>query len=114
MRRPRLVASHLSDRSRVPRAEDDAVMTTVHIVVATDCSDFASTEIKMALLSAFRKRNLSCATEVVHTQEFSIENAAFVLRQLAEYSPPGTVFMPVVNAEPSEQARVIGRTRDRD
>lgn len=85
-----------------------------NIVVATDCSDFASAEIKLALVSAFRARHLTCRIEVVHTQAFSVENVAFILRQLAEHSPSGSAFLPVVNAEPREQARVIGRTRDRD
>jgi S-adenosylmethionine hydrolase len=85
-----------------------------HVVVVTDCTDFASLEIELALMRAFGERSQACNVLIAQSAPFSTENAAFILRQLAENAPDGTIFFPVVNGERREQRRLIARSNARD
>jgi S-adenosylmethionine hydrolase len=80
-----------------------------HVVVITDCKDVAFNEIKWSILkecSTMKFNNLD--VELVAVCEFSIINAAFITRLMAEHCLPGTVLSVVINPQKNRSARIYG------
>ncbi|MBU2265395.1 SAM-dependent chlorinase/fluorinase [Patescibacteria group bacterium] len=89
------------------------------IVVITDCSDIAANELRGVLISQIEKLGAEEVIEVepvVYAKEFSIINAAFLVRLLADiYIPERIIFLVVVNplsTERENRARIIGETNN--
>jgi S-adenosylmethionine hydrolase len=89
------------------------------IVVITDCTDIASNEIKAVLISELESNNSASevmVSDFVNVREFSVINAAFVSRLLADsYSPKTTTFLVVVNPLDSshkKRMRLAGRLKN--
>jgi S-adenosylmethionine hydrolase len=81
----------------------------MHVVVVTDCSDVAFNEFKLAL----RKECYSLGVEKIEVElaeveEFSILNASFVSRLLAEQLRPGSLLSVVINPQKHRSDRIFG------
>jgi S-adenosylmethionine hydrolase len=88
------------------------------IVIITDCKDVALNEIRATIFSEIKPgKEFEIEIEpVVKVKEFSIVNAAFQLRLLAEsYKPKDTIFLVIVNAlrtDRKDRARIMGETEN--
>lgn len=86
------------------------------IVVITDCIDVAFNEIRATILNNIKsdKKNNIEVEPLVTVKEFSIINASFLARLLADsYDPKSTIFLIIVNTlktNTKERARIIGET----
>ena len=81
-----------------------------NVVIISDCKDVAYTEMKRIILDECEK--LGCEDveiELVGVAEFSIINAAFLTRLVAEIYPAGTVISVVINPQ-NTGLRAYGRT----
>ncbi len=85
---------------------------TNNVVVITDCKDSAFNELRRAILSeAERIGNHSLNVEpVVPAKEFSITNASFLTRLMAEAYPPNTSYLVIMNPLKNRPARIFGET----
>ena len=82
-----------------------------NVVIISDCKDVAYTEMKRIILDECEK--LGCEDveiELVGVAEFSIINAAFLTRLVAEIYPAGTVISVVINPQKHRSSRIYGRT----
>lgn len=90
-------------------------MNKRNVVFITDCTDIAAAEIRASFLS-----NLSIPLEeinlepIVPVSPFSIINANFVLRLMAEQYPEGSIFSVIVNPLKERTERIAGVTKLRN
>lgn len=88
------------------------------IVIISDCEDVAFNEIIATIQSFLKKGELDKVKiePLVKAKEFSIVNAAFLLRLMAEcYDPKNTIFLIIVNplrTDRRERARIMGITKN--
>ena len=95
---------HLDKRSRCKRK---------NLVVFTDCSDVAFSEIYGSLKVLFQSSGISCDIEpMVKVENFSIINAAFLIRLMADIYSDNTVFLVIVNATRDNPLRIFGETKN--
>lgn len=86
------------------------------IIIVSDCTDVAFNEMRATILSYLDKEKIKNVEiePLVPVKEFSIVNASFLIRILAEiYNPKDTIFLVVVNAlktNRKERARIMGET----
>ena len=86
-------------------------MTKKHIVVISDCKDVAYNEMAWIIRQECQKLGYDdVEIELVGVDEFSIINAAFLTRLMAERCPAGTIFSVVINPQKHRSARVYGKT----
>lgn len=85
------------------------------IITITDCSDVASTEIQLALLSGLNEYGIENTTQILppaSAENFSIANAAFCTRLLYDYCVNGDLILVIANATSSNPLRIFGETND--
>jgi len=83
------------------------------IVLITDCTDVAFAEMRGAILSN-AGAGRAAIEPLVPVWPFSVVNAAFALRLLADAYPPGTVISVIMNSLVARTERIIGRTATKD
>ncbi|MCB1181164.1 MAG: SAM-dependent chlorinase/fluorinase [Chlamydiia bacterium] len=83
------------------------------IVVFTDCYDIAYNEIYVVLSNALKENGVLDVTldPPVAIKPFSIVNASFSIRLLADHYPCGTLFLVIMNATSKNPARIFGKTK---
>ena len=88
-------------------------MTTRRIVNITDCIDIAANELRAAALRfAEFDPNVVVEPTVPILPAFSVINANFAVRLMADAYPEGTVLWTTINAEKERPKNVIGRTEN--
>lgn len=80
-----------------------------NIVVITDCSDIAYSEIRATILKNLNTEEINIEP-VVAVKPFSIVNGNFILRLMAESYPEGTIFLVILNPMQKRPERIIGKT----
>ncbi|WP_327367125.1 SAM-dependent chlorinase/fluorinase [Streptomyces sp. NBC_01217] len=83
------------------------------VVIVSDCTDVAFLELRSAIFSATRAVEPPVSVEIeplVAVEPFSVLNAAFLTRLVAELAWPGTLIMCVVNSLRERTERLIVRT----
>jgi S-adenosylmethionine hydrolase len=91
----------------------EAVAVIDRIVLVSDCTDVAFAEMRGGILSAAHAVNPSARLDIeplVPCADYSVVNAGFVIRLVAEAYPPGTLIMFVMNSLQQRTERIIGRT----
>jgi S-adenosylmethionine hydrolase len=83
------------------------------VVIITDCSDIAYSEIRATILNAVEDLNIQIEP-VVSVKPFSIINGNFCLRLMAENYPPETIFSVILNPLQQRPERLIGKTANGD
>lgn len=83
------------------------------IVIITDCSDIAYSEIRATILREITDSDVQIEP-VIAVKPFSILHGNFSLRLMAENYPPGTIFSVILNPMQKRPARLLGRTRKGD
>ena len=84
-----------------------------HVVIISDCKDVAFNEMKWAILRECHNMGIDdVGIELVPVHEFSIINAAFLVRLMAECCLSGTVLSVVINPQRTRSARIYGETID--
>ncbi|MBP6912690.1 MAG: SAM-dependent chlorinase/fluorinase [Candidatus Pacebacteria bacterium] len=89
-------------------------MINGRIVVITDCYDVAYNEIRATIINELKNSeigDLVYIEPVVRVENFSLINASFILRLLAESYSEGTTFLVIVNPLKERPARVFGKTK---
>lgn len=87
------------------------------VVIITDCYDVAANEIRAAILSEVAKVGSGQLIEiepVVSVKPFSLINASFVFRLMAEDYPASTIFLFLINPLKKRPERLIGRTTSKN
>jgi len=80
-----------------------------HVVVITDCKDVAYNEMKWVIKSECAKLGFDdVEIELVAIKEFSIINAAFLTRLMADRCTPNTVLSIVINPRKNRYSRIYG------
>jgi S-adenosylmethionine hydrolase len=88
-------------------------MKTKNVVVITDCKDVAFNEMKWIILQECKKLGFENVNiELISVSEFSIINASFLTRLIAEQCPSNTVFSVVINPQKHRSARIYGKTKN--
>lgn len=87
-------------------------MKLERVVIISDCTDLAFAEMRGAIIKSARNAGLDRdpwidALAPVH--HFSVLNAGFVLRMMAEAYPAGTLLMVVMNSIRDRTERIAGR-----
>jgi S-adenosylmethionine hydrolase len=82
------------------------------LVIITDCVDVASNEIR-ANIQNFLKEEIDIEP-IVPVYPFSLINASFILRLLADVYGPRTIFYIVVNPIKGQPERIAGKTKKKD
>lgn len=85
-----------------------------NIIVITDCTDIAFNEIYHSLEYELKKHKLSHVNiaPLVSVEQFSIENAAFCIRLIADVvDHKTTLFLVVVHAVKNSPERIFGKTQ---
>lgn len=81
-----------------------------HVVIITDCKDVAFNEMKWCILQECYKNGYdNIDIELVPIHEFSIINASFLTRLIAEHCLAGTVLALVINPQKNRSARIYGK-----
>jgi S-adenosylmethionine hydrolase len=84
------------------------------VVVVTDCKDVAFNEMRRIVINECTKLGVEdVEVELVSVTEFSVINAAFLTRLMADYYPEDTVFSIVINPQKHRSARIYGETKNR-
>jgi len=84
-----------------------------NVVLITDCKDVAFNEMKWIILQECYKLGVTDVNiELVPISEFSIINAAFLIRLMGEQCLPGTIFSVVINPQKHRSARIYGKTKN--
>jgi S-adenosylmethionine hydrolase len=83
------------------------------IVIITDCTDIAYSELRGVILSEIKDQEIGIEP-VVQVAPFSIINGNFVLRLMAESYPEGTIFSVILNPSKERPARLIGKTKKKN
>ncbi len=79
------------------------------VVVITDCKDIAFNEMRRIIISECSKFGYpDVEVELAPLAEFSIINAAFITRLMADYYHEDTVFSIVINPQKHRSARIYG------
>jgi S-adenosylmethionine hydrolase len=79
------------------------------VVVITDCKDVAFNEMRRIIINECVKLGVDeVEVELVSVAEFSLINAAFLTRLMADYYPKDTVFSVVINPQKHRSARIYG------
>jgi S-adenosylmethionine hydrolase len=82
------------------------------VVVITDCKDVAFNEMRRIIINECSKLGIeNIEVELVSVAEFSLINAAFLTRLMADYYPEKTVFSVVINPQRHRSARIYGETK---
>lgn len=82
---------------------------TKNVVVVTDCSDVAYQEVKWIIKSECSKLGIDDVdVDLVAVEEFSIINAAFLTRLIADQCMPETVISVIINPLPQRYPRIYG------
>lgn len=80
-----------------------------YVVIITDCKDIAYNEMKWVIMRECNKIGYNdVEIELVAIDEFSIINAAFLMRLMAEHCLPGTVLSLVINPQKNRSSRIYG------
>lgn len=86
-------------------------MQKKHVLIITDCKDAAFNEMKWAIIQECYKNGFdNIDVELVPVHEFSIINAAFITRIMAECCFPGTILSLVINPQKQRSSRIYGKT----
>ena len=85
-----------------------------HIVFITDCTDIAANELVASLIPFVDDRDDIVVDPVVPVEPFSVINANFVMRLMAEDYPEGTIFSVIFNPLKKRPASLIGRTKKKN
>jgi S-adenosylmethionine hydrolase len=86
---------------------------TRRVVIISDCTDLAFAEMRGAILQG--SGDIDVVIEpLVPTAPFSVINAAFALRLMADAYPPGTVLSVIMNSLRERTERIVGRTKTKD
>ena len=85
-----------------------------HIVCITDCTDIAANEIRSSLIPFTDERDDIVVEPIVPIEAFSVINANFVMRLMAEDYPEGTIFVIIFNPMKKRPASLIGRTEKKN
>lgn len=81
-----------------------------YVVIITDCKDVAYNEMKWTIMRECSKMGYdNVEIELVAIDEFSIINAAFLIRLIAEHCLPGTVLSLVINPQKNRSSRIYGK-----
>jgi S-adenosylmethionine hydrolase len=83
------------------------------IVVVSDCTDIAFAEMRGRIIRAALEVDPASSPDIealVPCSDFSVVNAGFAVRLVAEAYPPGTLIMLVMNSLRERTERIIGRT----
>jgi S-adenosylmethionine hydrolase len=81
-----------------------------YIVIITDCKDVAYNEMRWIIIRECNKMGYNnIDVELVPVSEFSIINAAFLTRLMAEHCLPGTILSLVINPQKNRSARIYGK-----
>jgi S-adenosylmethionine hydrolase len=83
-------------------------------VIVTDCVDVSFVEMHQSLLNQLDKYGITDVriSPMVPVKNFSVINAAFNIRLLADIFPPSkTIFIVVVHGIQSSPARIFGQTK---
>lgn len=83
------------------------------VVIITDCTDVALLEMRGAILGNATNDDFEIEP-IVHVDNYSIENAAFLTRLVADAYPDGTIIAVIVNPSQKRPERIIGRTNNRN
>lgn len=84
-------------------------MNKKNVVVITDCKDVAFNEMRRIVINECSKLSVDeVEVELVSVAEFSLINAAFLTRLMADYYPEDTVFSIVINPQKHRSARIYG------
>jgi len=82
------------------------------VIVISDCKDVAFNEIKLIIDKECRKLGIiGIDIDLVSVEEFSIINAAFLTRLIAEQCLPNTVLSIIVNPKRSRSERIYGELK---
>jgi len=83
----------------------------LNIVIFTDCTDVASSEIYGQLHTLLHNNNIKYnIAPVIHVENFSIINAAFLVRLMANIYSKNSIFLVIVNATNDNPVRIFGET----
>lgn len=81
-----------------------------HVVIVTDCKDVAFNEMKWIILGECRDLGYTNVDiDLIAIEEFSIINAAFLTRLIANACTPGTVISVVINPQKNRSSRIFGK-----
>lgn len=86
------------------------IMDKKSVIIITDCKDVAYNEMKWIIEKECYK--LDCRNvefELLPVEEFSIINAAFLTRLIADHCNPGTTLSVVINPLKNRYARIYGK-----
>lgn len=84
-------------------------MNKMNVVVITDCKDVAFNEMRRIVINECSKLGAGeVEVELVSVAEFSLINAAFLTRLMADYYFEDTVFSIVINPQKHRSARIYG------
>ncbi|QQS61459.1 MAG: SAM-dependent chlorinase/fluorinase [Candidatus Moraniibacteriota bacterium] len=84
-------------------------MNKKNVVIITDCKDVAFNEMRRIVLNeCFKLGVKDVEVELVCVAEFSLINAAFLTRLMADYYFEDTVFSVVINPQKHRSARIYG------
>lgn len=90
-------------------------MNKKYLVNITDCVDIAASELYAVLLhEAGHESEIIIPPIVPISPEFSVINANFAVRLMADSYPANSVLMTTINAEKIRPMNVIGRTKERN
>ncbi|QHC32445.1 MULTISPECIES: SAM-dependent chlorinase/fluorinase [unclassified Streptomyces] len=88
-------------------------MSVKRIVVVSDCTDVAFVEMRSSIFRAAEAYAPDARVQIeplVPVQPFSVLNAGFMVRLVAEISTPDTMIMFIMNSIRERTERIIGRT----
>jgi S-adenosylmethionine hydrolase len=82
------------------------------IVVFSDCTDIAFVEVHQKLIAELDRLGVASydIAPLVEVANFSVINASFCLRLIADVSEPGTIFLVIANAQNNNPERIFGET----
>jgi len=85
------------------------------VLIISDCTDIAFAEMRGAIYAAARQAGSPAprVEPLVPVRPFSVLNAGFVLRLMAESYGSETLLMFIMNSIPERTERIVGRTKDR-
>jgi len=85
------------------------------IVIISDCKDVAYNEMRQSIqnyLDKYNKLNLEIEIEpFVPIANFSMINATFLARLMADIYPSGTIFMTIIGSTKDKTHRIFGETK---
>lgn len=85
-------------------------MNKKNVVVITDCKDVAFNEMRRIVINECSELGVDeVEVELVSVAEFSLVNAAFLTRLMADYYTEDTVFSIVINPQKHRSPRIYGQ-----